>query len=162
MGAVMRHLPSLFAAAVLTAATWVPTAHAVDLTGTWTGQQVCKAFNGSSAIFKTKPSEMLISQTGHSLTVRVDGLSGYKGRVVDDAKKPDDKGQVSVILCGTDDNPGSVAPGEILIAKVKANPIKGTGALGGASSFESAANVGTCKWVYKRTNAADPAAVACP
>lgn len=152
----------LFAAALLAVATWIPAAHAVNLTGSWLGQQSCTRFDGSSSSFKLKPSVMLITQTGHSMVVRVDGVNGYNGFVIDDAKKPDAKGQVSVILCTTDNMPGSPDGGQILIAKVKANPAKGTASLSGSSGFESSANVGICKWSYKRTDTADPAALVCP
>lgn len=159
---MIRRLVTLLAAAVLTTVTWVPGAHAVNLTGTWAGQQSCTSFGGSTLSFKLKPSVMLITQTGSTMVVRVDGVNGYNGFAIDDTKKPDDKGQVSFIGCSTDNVPGSPDAGQILIAKVKVNAVKQTGSLRGISTFESSANVGTCKWTYKRSNTADPSAVVCP
>src|SRR5262245_12655031 len=78
-------------------------AHAFDMTGVWTGKVTCKNFDGVKFAEEVNPSTMRISHNGTSATMDLDnGTLHFNGHAVDDAKKPDAKGQVVFFECGTD------------------------------------------------------------
>jgi len=139
--------------------------HGFDATGTWTGQFSCKHFNGEKFTFKMKPSTLLISQSGSTVTADIDGFFRYNGAAIDDAKKPNEKGEILLIQCDTDNEAGA-GFAEMNRAVVKTKPSKGTGSFSGLSivegDFGDGPTFGTCKYKLKRTSTADPNVPACP
>jgi hypothetical protein len=140
--------------------------HAFDLTGTWTGKIACKDFDGRR--FGEKFTELIlhVTQTGDLLAVNLDDFDFYNGRAIPDAGDAD-RGEVVLSHCGTDDLPAQGTIGEIVRARVSSQPGSGAGRLKALSIFEGltvqpAPQTGTCKWSFKRTSTADPAAQPCP
>lgn len=146
------------------AAALAPAASAFDLTGTWEGRWSCQGFDGVKFRSLNSQSTVQITQTGNTLAVNMDnGDYFYNGGAVPDAGSPTTKGEIALTQCGTDNVPLAGPDAELLRAKVKADPEKGTGSMKGLSILESAIpDVLTCKYSYKRTSTADPAVAACP
>ena len=87
---------------------------AVDLTGTYEGKITCKGFDGSK-VKKVFPSFLEITQTGSNLNILSFSFGPFNGTVIEDDKKPDEKGQAGFISCFSD----PLAPeGEVGSAKV--------------------------------------------
>jgi len=133
---------------------------AFDLTGTWSGTTTCTSlFQGERFKFKDAPT-LQVTQVGDVIGVRADFGGGdvdfYTGHSYQDAKKPDEKGEVALVACGTD----SVAGNEPAFDEVgrftvstKTGKIKAT--LKGLSFFSdpgvASPEAGTCKWALTRT-----------
>ena len=82
-----------------------------DLTGTWEGRATCTSlFEGAKHKFADAPS-IRITQTDDALGLRADYGNGdvdfYVGVAYPDAKKPDTKGELGLVACGTDDVAGN-------------------------------------------------------
>jgi hypothetical protein len=140
--------------------------YAFDATGTWTGQFSCKNFNGAKTTFKMKPSTLLIVQAGAAVKADIDGGNFlYNGSAINDAKKPDEKGEILMVQCGTD-NHGGQGFAEMVRLAVKTNPGKGTGSFSGPSIIEGDFGNGyqfaTCKYSFKRTGTGIPTVADCP
>lgn len=140
----------------------VALAQSFTATGSWTGSITCKSFDGGvKTTTKTTPV-MTVSQVGTQVGVRLDFGGGdvahFTGLANPDGKKPETKGEVALIRCGTDDirgsEPSSDELGRFTVA-TKAPPavkasFKGTTVVAGAES------VSTCTWKWTRTDVADP------
>lgn len=148
---------------LLTAA---PAARAFDATGTWIGQYSCKSRDiDGKFTFKAKPSTAFITQVGSAVRINLDSEFFYQGTAFNDAKKPDEKGEVFVVECATDFD-ATTGFAETLRAAVKTKPAKGTGSLSGLSVYQDLEDVGlpefgTCKFKYKRVDTADPGVGGC-
>lgn len=140
------------------------TGSAFDLTGTWTGSWSCQDFDGSKFKEGNGNSTLLITQNGNEIAANLDGGDFlYNGGAIPDAQKPDEKGEVVLIQCGTDNLPFAGPEAEIVRAKVKTKLAGGQGSLKGVSFFENdLVLLGTCKYNFKRQDVADPNVSRCP
>jgi hypothetical protein len=66
-------------------------AAAVDMTGTWEGEAVCKGFFAGEKFKETFSGNVLITQSGTDLNLDFVGFL-YNGGIINDAKNPDKKG----------------------------------------------------------------------
>lgn len=138
---------------------------ALDLTGTWTGRFVCSEFDGAKGKFP-EDATLLISQNGNDLNILWVDVGNYSGVAIPDQRKPDAKGEAKMVECDTD---ADMFDGydELARLRAKVNRNRGSGSLKGESFYAPNAPVaglvaGSCKWSFKRTDTADPAAGACP
>ena len=131
------------------------TAQAVDMTGTWTGNETCKCFNDVVGKFTEKYTDEVIrvSQDGTDLNIEAYGEL-FNGNVINDPKR-ERKGEASLISCNADpaDN-GSF--GELGRAKVWA---KSNG--GGKMVIDSLWNAQEnelcqCRARFRRVNTTNP------
>jgi hypothetical protein len=147
-------------------------AAAFDVTGTWTGTTKCTSlFAGTKFKFTDAPT-VQVTQSGDLLGVRIDFGGGnvnfYAGRAYPDAKKPDAKGEVALVACGTDSVAGNApAFDELarLAAATKDGKVKAT--LKGVSFFSdpgtASPEAGSCKWKLTRVDEVDAAIpTSCP
>ena len=145
---------------VVAAPSW---AHAIDLTGTYEGKQVCTGLlkgSGEKDRFTITPS-MRITQVGSSVRVNVSPGASYEGTVVNDGKNPTKKGQAAIVSCSpSQDASGYAELLHVRSATLAKNGVKLT--VRGISTFSTVNRVGDCRWAYKRTNAADPGVGICP
>ena len=154
---------TILAAAMLLGA--VGPAAAFDLTGTWSGTTACTSlFQGEKFKFKDAPT-LQVTQVGDRIGVRADYGGGdvdfYTGHAYPDAKKPDEKGEVALIACGTDSIAGNEPMFDELgrfAVSTKTGKIKAT--LKGLSFFSdpgvASPEAGTCKWKLTRTDTGNP------
>ncbi len=135
-----------------------------DLTGTWAGSSACTSFFAGAKIKFSDAPVIQITQVGDVIGLRADHGGGvvdlYTGRVIPDAKKPDEKGEVALIACGTDDVAGNQpAFDEVgrFTAATKPSKVKAT--MKGLSFFSDPGVVtpeaGTCKWKLTRVEVGD-------
>jgi hypothetical protein len=137
-------------------------AAAVDMTGTWEGEAVCKGFFAGEKFKETFSGNVLITQSGTDLNLDFVGFL-YNGGIINDAKNPDKKGQGSIVFCGTTAEPlGDYNEIGHLTVQIGANKstFKATSVFTVASSGEIV-DVATCKWKFTRTNTADPGVPGC-
>ena len=140
-------------------------AAAFDPTGTWTGTAKCTSlFDGIRFKF-TDEVTVKIQRDGRSIGFSADygpaNVNLYGGRTYDDAKKPDENGEVALVACGTDSVAGNGPAFDELgrfTAKTKAGKVKAT--LKGVTYFSDPGvawpEAGTCKWSLTRIDAAVP------
>jgi hypothetical protein len=145
---------------------------AFDLTGTWEGSATCTSFFAGEKIKFTDAPTIQITQVGDAIGLRADYGGGdvdlYTGIAHPDAKKPDEKGELALIACGTDSiagNPGTFDEVGRFTAATKLGKVKAT--VKGVSFFSDPGAVtpeaGTCKWKLTRIDATDAAiATECP
>ena len=154
---------AVLAAGVLAAAVSAQRLHAYDLTGTWTGKYVCQTFDGTKFKSGNASSTFLITQVGSTVYANLDdGAYLYNGGAIPDAAKPEERGELALIQCPTDNLPLVGDQAEIIRARVKVQLDAVTGTLKGASIYESGIpEVGSCKYSYKRTNTTNPNVGAC-
>lgn len=145
---------------------------AFDLTGNWTSSFTCiSLFEGEKITYKDTPA-IAITQNGAAIGMRVTYAGGdfdlYTARANPDVKKPDEKGEIAMIACGTDGLAGN-APNfdEIGRFTVSAKPDKVKASVKGQSIFSDPGVVspesGRCKWKLTRIDTTDPGiATACP
>lgn len=136
-------------------------AAAFDLTGTWVGRLTCTGFDGSR--FSDKfPTTMTIVQTGATATMNLDDGAetfAYGGGTIAAATQPS-RGEALFVECRTQPALGDF--GEILRAQVSTTP-KGGATFKATSLFQDEGDVfGTCRWSFKRTDAAAPLVTGCP
>jgi hypothetical protein len=148
------------------AAVTAQAAGAVDLTGTWEGEQICDLYVGDNVKLVYKHDTMRISQQGEiaqmgSFCSATGCYFLYHGLVVDDAKDPERKGQAAFNVCPSPD-----AYYELL--RIDKLELKGgrDAPLDGDSHFFQIVNpawtgVGNCTWKYKRVSKADQGVVSC-
>jgi len=122
-------------------------AGAIDLTGTWEGEQTCDLYVGDNVKLKYKHDTMRISQKGSvaqmgSFCSPDSCYFLYQGLVVDDAKDPDRKGQAAFNVCPSPDT----YYGDSHFFQITSPAWTG---------------VGNCTWKYKRVSTADPGLVSC-
>lgn len=135
---------------------------AVDLTGTWEGEAVYKGFFNGEKFKDTYSGAALITQSGADLNLDFLGYR-YNGGIINDAKKPDQKGEGSFVFCGTTADPlGDYNEAGHLKVQItpKKSTFKATSVFTVASSGEIV-DVATCKWTFTRTNTADPGVPDC-
>ena len=144
-----------------------PAAHAFDLSGHWSGTYKCKGnYDGEKDGFE-EVLEANITQSGSTVGANFtfDGTPySYNGLAVANLAKPD-KGDVMLVICGSDDDLGSTTFDELGRFKVTTKPSKGTGSISGISVYSRSGppQVYTCKWKLKRTSAVNPnVPTACP
>lgn len=158
----MRQLATTAAALLALAAP----AAAFDLTGTWQGSSTCTSlFEGEKQKFTDAPA-IQITQVGDAIGLRADYGAGdvdfYAGIAHPDAKKPDEKGEIALVACGTDSvagNAGTFDEVGRFSASTKVGKVKAT--VKGLSFFSdpgtASPEAGTCKWKLTRTDALDAA-----
>lgn len=135
-------------------------ANAFDLTGNWVGKWSCSHFDGGvkQKRVNTESTLAVTSLGNDTFGARIDGSIAYRGIEIPDAKKPDDKGEVAIVHCGSDDDPAAVTANNFFEAgrwKVAVKNAKGT--LSGITIYSfSASHIATCKYKYKRVDTTDP------
>ncbi|MBI5505342.1 MAG: hypothetical protein HY899_11110 [Deltaproteobacteria bacterium] len=142
------------------------TAEALNLTGNWQGSWVCTAFEGAKSVESNKASTLAITQVGTAVYARMDdGDFTYNGTAIASTLRPDELGEVALIECDTDNLPAAGAEGEMIRAKVRVK-IDGSVAVLKATSIVEGPGalplVGSCRYVYRRTDQTDPNLTACP
>lgn len=162
---MMRHFFTCVAAASMVASVSAP-ATGFDLTGSWSGTTECHSlFEGENITFKDQPF-MSLTQTGDTIGVRATYPNGdvdfYTGIVHPDAQKPDTKGEIALIACGTDSVAGNgPAFDEVGRFTVAAKPDKIKATLTGLSFFSdigiASPEAGGCKWKLARIDTTDAA-----
>ena len=153
---------ALFVCALVGAGPRVATGQIFDLTGTWTGAITCKVVNAGVKEKVVSAPILAISQTGTRVGARLDLGGGsfvhYTGLANPDGKKPETKGELALIRCGTDDLPGSeLSPDELgrFSAATKAPPVV-KASLKGTTVLTEPDRIGTCAWKWTRTGVVDP------
>ncbi len=153
-------------AATLLLGVAVAPAHAFDLTGHWTGKWSCKGFDGTKFTSGNKVSTMDVTQVVGTFAVAIDVATDnftYNAVAIPDMIKPNEKGEVVLVGCHTGTTlPAAPFDAELVRASVKTK-LDGKGTFTGTSFFaDSAPEVGTCKYSYKRVSTIDPVVAACP
>lgn len=94
---------SLFVVAAFAVATSAPTAHAFDLTGTWTGKTNCTTFTNEGVVEKSLVT-VRIDQSGADLDIEFDGglLDGSYDGVSRTGSEDPDQGQMGLMPCTPD------------------------------------------------------------
>lgn len=133
---------------------------AIDVTGTWTGEQRCKFFDGvqSNKTFGLS-NQVKISQVDSRIAVETPGGVGsfYNGQVLNDATRST-KGRVVLAECRS----AADLDGYNEMVYLAGTATDSSGRLRGESVFRSQlGEVGTCKWKLSRTNSADPQVTGC-
>ncbi len=154
---------AIFACALIGVGPRVATGQMFDLTGTWAGSITCKGVNaGVKEKVKTTPV-LQVTQDETRVGVQLDFGGGvvlhYTGLANPDGKKPETKGEVALIRCGTDDQPGNaLAPDELgrFTAGTKAPPVV-KASLKGTTILTEPDRIGTCAWKWTRIGVVDPA-----
>jgi hypothetical protein len=146
-------------AAVLAAALVLGTPSAgaaFDLTGNWQGSYKCTEFeDGAKSTISNPASTAAITQSGGVLGVLIDGVYVYSGIAIAGATNPD-KGEVSLVHCGTDDDLTGGAFVELGRFRVSTSGEKGK--ISGVSTWSNdAQHVATCKYKFKCVDVLDPA-----
>jgi hypothetical protein len=163
-------LPLVFlATGILLAA--APHAGAFDLTGTYSGKYACKGVVTNDPSGKNSYSSdgtLRVTETGAAIGLFLDFTGGityqYSGAAVPDVKKPDAKGEIPIVLCGTNDVLAGGSHDELGRLKVSVKPGALSGKITGMSVYSDLdAGAYTCKWSFKRTDVTDPAvSIVCP
>jgi len=125
--------------------------HAFDMSGNWKGKWSCKGFDGEKYPDVEKNSTMVITQIGNTIRADIDGGFYCNGMAIPDSAKPDEKGEVLLISCGTDNVPMNT-PEEIIRASVKTKPGTFKASFKGLSIYDDDNEVETCKYSHKRVN----------
>lgn len=162
MIAVPRIRVVILAASILGVGPRIAAGQDFSVIGTWTGSLTCKSFAGGvKTTTKTTPV-MTVSQVGTQVGVQLDSGGGnverYTGLANPDGKKPETKGEVALIRCGTDDIRGPEASsdeiGRFTVATKAPPAVKAS--FKGTTVVARAESVSTCTWKWTRTDAADP------
>lgn len=153
---------AVMAAALLGLGPRVATGQDVTVTGSWTGTISCKSLSGGLKETTKVAPAMTVSQIGTEVGVRLDFGGGvvahYTGLANPDGKKPETKGEVALIRCGTDDVLGSEESFDEIgrFAVVTKAPPTVKASLKGTTVAARPESVGTCTWKWTRTGVADP------
>jgi len=137
-----------------------------NLTGIWTGEQHCDAFDGQKFDLPYPNDIMVISQSGQDINLAALYFEGvfhllYQGHVIDDAKEPDRKAQAAFTECVTTATSEYQETGRAMKVELKK---KGDGEFEATSIFfqdVGSPETGTCTWKYKRVDTADVGVPAC-
>jgi hypothetical protein len=157
MRRIIRTVLSIAAALAIPAS--ATSALAYDLSGLWEGTYKCKGFiNG----VKDKYEDFLqaaITQSGTAVGANI-SFDGdpfrFNGLGIATSGKPD-KGDLVLVVCGTNDNLTTQDYDEIGRMTVTTKPSKGTGSIKGVSNYAfGGTDIYTCKWKLKRVSAVDP------
>lgn len=158
----MKYVSSTIAALVLVSL--AAPAHAINLTGRWSGLFVCKwhYVDGRAGVTKFPTRLLDIIQDGNLLIVdeNADQDYDYTGFVVYDGKNPDTRGHVALASCATTANIALGTGAEIANLKAIAKAGSGKGALHGTSIMTFPfpdGEVDECKWTFRRIDTALPA-----
>ena len=146
-----------------------PPTWAVNLTGTWVGEQDCRRYDGTKFFTPFPNDTMTITQNGLDLNIEALVIDGeprlhYHGQVIEDDAAPKVKGQASFVECITTESSSYQEIGRATKIDVKSN---GTGATFLATSIFSEnvppfpPDLGTCEWNYQRISTADPGVAEC-
>lgn len=157
-----RHLLAAVVVTTLAAVARAPGARAFDLTGTWVEKWSCQGFDGEKFRDANPESTLLVSQRGDALAVRTTGTLAYNGGAIADSGSPDTKGEIALVQCASDDLPLEGGESEVLRAKVKVDPDRGTGRLRGLGVALDYPSIRTCAYRYRRVDTADPDVPPCP
>lgn len=140
-----------------------------DLTGTWVGVVKCKSSLGGVTSKTTLTPTMQVTQVGLDVGMQFtvgNELRTYVGRADPDAKKPEQKGELVALFCGTD---GVVGDGRDEIARltVATKPGKAKATIKGLTVFanpgEQPGEAGYCSWKWTRADTTDASVpTACP
>lgn len=133
-------------------------ASALDLTGTWVGKYTCTEYDGSRSKLTVKDDELRITQQGDALAV--DSENAFRGVAIAHAGKPETRGEIKLVRCGTD-NVVSNGGDELGRFTVKIDREKGKGKLKGTALYTFPGGVGTCKLRYKLASTENPGATGC-
>ena len=130
-----------------------------NLTGTWAGSIKCKSSLGGAKNAVTLTPTMHVTQAGLNIGIQLlTGPTSYAGIANPDTKKPEQKGEFALALCGTNNVLGD-ARDELGRMAVKAKPGKVKASLKGVSYFSNPgiapAEAGVCKWKFTRTDTVD-------
>jgi hypothetical protein len=168
----MRYTHSVVSVAVALALLGfaAPPTWAVNLTGTWVGEQDCRRYDGTKFFTPFPNDTMTITQNGLDLDIEALVREGvpqlhFHGQVINDDAAPQVKGQASFVECETTESSSYQEIGRATKLDVKSN---GTGATFLATSIFSQnfppvpPDLGTCEWNYQRISTADPGVAACP
>ena len=146
-----------------------PQARSADLTGVWLGEQKCDRFDGQKFTTRFANDVMVISQRGEEFNMAALLIDGafqllYQGRVIDDSRDPEHKGQAAFTECTTTPTSPYQETGRATKVDVK----KGAdGKFEATSIFLQLAgpdfptDTGTCAWTYKRVDTEDPGVPSC-
>ena len=152
---------AILAGALVGVGPQVATGQTFDLTGTWTGSITCKLVSGGVKGKVTATPVLTLTQIGTQIGGRLDfggSVVHYTGLANPDGKKPETKGEVALIRCGTDDLPASELSADELgrltaatkaLPAVKAKPR-------GTTVLTEPERIGTCSWKWTRTAAGNP------
>ena len=140
-------------------------ASAIDLTGVYTGTQVCTYFDGTQTGPRFPNDVLLITQSGDDLFF-VSGIVGaiFHAQVIEDVRSPATKAQAVFIACPTADGSDYQELGRA--TKLEANPRSVTGYFQATSNFfetdpDGFRFMGTCQWTYRQTSTDDPGVPDC-
>ena len=139
----------------LVGAVFATAAGAVDMTGTWEGQERCNCFNAVDGRFteRYRDEVMEITQDGTDLNIEAYGEL-FNGNVISHPHR-DSKGEASLIACDTDPT-DNASFGEIGRAKVSAKA-NGRGRMTIRSLWNAQeGQICTCTSKMHRTDASDP------
>ena len=132
-----------------------------NLTGTWVGEFKCTEYDFTGKFKFPEEATLEISQSGNELIIDWVFEGGYAGLVVPDAKKPAERGIVSLIECDTDTDQLS-GFAEMAILKAKIDREKGKGKMKGEGTYNlNGSFIGECKWKFSLESLADPGATGC-
>ncbi len=140
-----------------------------DLTGIWLGEQKCDRFDGDKFTTRFSNDVMVISQSENGIRMAAllaDGVFHllYEGRVIDDTRDPEHKGQAAFTECTTAPGSPYQETGRATKLDVKTS---GNGKFEATSVFfqdavgDSPADTGTCSWTYKRVDTEDVGVSSC-
>lgn len=136
--------------------------HGVDMVGTWEGKIVCSEFDGERSRIVVPDQTLIISGTPGDFNLVLVGVTTFDAVWIDDAKKPDVRGDLMVADCGSDSDL-STGFSELGRFKVKVNRDAGKGSLRGTSFLViGSPSAATCRWKFKLVDLADPGGISCP
>jgi len=148
-----------------------PPTWAVNLTGTWVGEQNCRRYDGTKFFTQFPNDVMTITQNGSDLNIEALVIEGepqlhFHGQVIEDDKAPEVKGQASFVECITTESSLYQEMGRASKIDIKSDGVRAN-FLATSIFHEQAfgpfpADLGTCEWVYSRISTDDPGVAECP
>jgi len=117
---------------------------------------------------------MTITQNGSDLNIEALVRDGepqlhFHGRVIDDDKAPQVKGQASFVECVTTESSSYQEIGRATKIDVKSDGVRANFLATSIFSQDFSQDIppippdlGTCEWIYSRISTADPGVAACP
>jgi hypothetical protein len=146
-----------------------PPTWAVNLTGTWVGEQNCRRYDGTKFFTQFPNDTMTITQNGSDLNIEalvIDGVPvlHYHGQVIDDDAAPKVKAQASFVECLTTESSPYQEMGRAIKVDIKSDGVRAN--FLATSIFHQdfptfPPDVGTCEWTYSRISTADPGVAEC-
>jgi len=143
---------------------------AVNLTGTWAGEQNCRRYDGTKFFTPFPNDTMTITQNGSDLYIEALVIDGeprlhFHGQVINDDAAPKAKAQASFVECETTESSSYQEIGRASKIDVKSDGVRAT--FLATSIFHQdfdpvPPDLGTCEWTYSRVSTADPGVATCP